>query len=80
LAATEGGVMRSKRWLSQGDGRVRPDHVDADAQGWIGMTEPFSNGLQYPHEAGAPADQVINCRCAALYSDQLPAEANRGSP
>jgi hypothetical protein len=80
LAATEGGVMRAKRWLSQGDGRVRPDHVDADAQGWIAMSEPFTNGLQYPHEAGAPADQVINCRCAALYSDQLPAEANRGSP
>lgn len=77
VAATENGVMRSKRWLSQQDGRVRESHLTAESDGWVPIDSAFSNGLQYPHEAGAPADEVVNCRCSALYSDQLPAEANR---
>jgi len=80
VAATERGVMRSKRWLSQQDGRVRDSHVAAEGDGWIGIDSQFSNGLTYPHEAGAPADEVINCRCTLLYSDLQSAEANRGSP
>jgi hypothetical protein len=76
VAATTRGVMQSKRWLSQDDGRVRDAHVNADNDGWIGVDGVFSNGLRFPHEPGAPADQVINCRCTLQYSDQTPAEAN----
>jgi hypothetical protein len=80
LAATERGVMQSKRWLSQNDGRVRESHANADNDNWIGLAGVFSNGLRYPHDPSAPAEEVINCRCTLQYSDQTPAEANRGSP
>lgn len=77
VAATQGGVMQSKRWLSQRDGRVRESHVTADAEGWIPIAARFSNGLLYPHEAGAPAAEVVQCRCGSQFSDLPPPEANR---
>jgi uncharacterized protein YoaH (UPF0181 family) len=76
LGATTGGVMQSKRWLDQDDGRVRESHQAAAAVGWIGIDERFPNGLLYPHEPGAPAAEVIQCRCGAGYSDLPASEAN----
>jgi phosphoribosyl-dephospho-CoA transferase len=76
LAASERGVMQSKRWLSQRDGRVRDSHAAAENDAWISIDGTFSNGLRYPHEAGAPADETINCRCTLLYSDEPPDQAN----
>lgn len=76
LAASERGVMQSKRWLSQRDGRVRDSHASAESDAWIGIDGTFSNGLRYPHEAGAPANETINCRCTLLYSDESPDQAN----
>lgn len=76
LAAMQSG-MRSKRWLDQKDGRVRDSHRAAAADGWIPFANVFSNGLLYPHEPSAPAEEVINCRCSLLYSDLSAAEANR---
>ena len=78
LAAVESGVMQSKRWLSQRDGKVRPSHRAAEAEGWIPIAQRYSNGLDYPHQPGAPAEEVIYCRCAQLFSDQTADEANRG--
>lgn len=75
VGATTAGVMQSKRWISQQDGRVRDSHVTADGDGWLPLTARFSNGLLYPHEAGAPAAEVVNCRCTLAYSDQAPNEA-----
>lgn len=75
-AAQTSGVMRSKRWLSQRDGRVRESHVEAEEAGWIGLDAVFPNGLTYPHAPDAPAAEVVNCRCAMLYSDLAPNEAN----
>lgn len=80
LAALESGVMQSKRWLSQRDGKVRPDHKADDAAGWIPIADTYPNsGLDYPHQPGAPAEQVINCRCSQLFSDLTADEANRGT-
>lgn len=79
-AATTSGVMQAKRWLSQQDGRVRPSHEDAASEGWLGIDDRFGNGLLYPHEPGAPADEVIQCRCSVLFSDLPPAEANARRP
>jgi uncharacterized protein with gpF-like domain len=80
LAAVESGVMQSKRWLSQRDGRVRDDHAADNAGGWIPISARYPNtGLLFPHEPGAPADQVVNCRCSQLFSDLTADEANRGT-
>lgn len=59
------------RWLATEDQRTRPDHREADGQvqPW---GEPFRLGpagavlMMHPHAPGAPADQVINCRCTEL--------------
>ncbi len=57
-----------KAWLAskdeQGfDANVRHTHRLADEQGPIPMDQEFNNGLMYPMENGAPAKEVINCRC-----------------
>lgn len=71
-AAISTGVIRSKSWLSQRDGDVRETHVACDSQGWIAMASAFSNGLVHPGDPSGPAEEVINCRCALLYSDEEP--------
>jgi len=51
-----------KEWISSGDSRVRDSHAAVNGE-IVGMEEAFSNGLLYPNEAGAPAAEVIACRC-----------------
>jgi hypothetical protein len=77
LKARQGGVFRSKQWVSQRDGRVRSSHRAAESAGWIPIEQPYNNGLDYPHAPGAPADEVINCRCSQVFSDLTADEANR---
>jgi SPP1 gp7 family putative phage head morphogenesis protein len=64
-----------KEWLSSQDERVRDSHQEADGQ-IVGLDEDFTvNGIRmaHPHAEGAPASEVINCRCitiAALKSQE----------
>ena len=51
-------------WASAGDEIVRDAH-QIDGETTI-IGEPFSNGMRHPHEPGAPAELVVNCRCAAI--------------
>ena len=53
------GVSR-KRWLTVGDDRVRPTHVDNADAGWLGMADAFPSGQRHP---GDGVDS-INCRCS----------------
>lgn len=76
VKATRSGVFRAKRWIDQKDGRVRDSHRTAAGDGWIPIDQPHSNGLQYPHEPGAPAEEVIQCRCSETFTDLTPDEAN----
>jgi hypothetical protein len=76
IKAQQGGVFRSKQWVSQRDGRVRSSHKAAERDGWIPIEQAYSNGLQYPHAPGAPAKEVVNCRCSQMFSDLSPNEAN----
>jgi HK97 family phage portal protein len=80
LAAVESGVMQSKAWLRQPDSKVRDTHVACAEQGWVAMTAPFSNGLQYPHDPTGSAEEVVECRCALAFSDLPPAEAQTDTP
>jgi hypothetical protein len=80
LKAKQGGIFRSKQWVSQRDGRVRPSHRAAESAGWIPIEQVYSNGLDYPHAPGSPAAEVINCRCSQMFSDLNADEANQEAP
>lgn len=61
----------NKEWVTVGDERVRSAHVAADAQ-VRKMEELFLVGgqqLRFPGDTsfGATAENVINCRCSAVY-------------
>lgn len=79
-AAKEAGEdqpINSKTWLSSQDGRVRPTHQDADGQ-TVPIDQPYSVGgfdLQYPGDPDGPDEEVINCRCTELYSEEAATSA-----
>lgn len=59
-----------KEWLATADGRTRETHLDADGQQVLGVDTPFVVGgydLQEPGDLNGPAEEVIQCRCTALY-------------
>lgn len=57
--------VESHEWSAFIDGETRSSHVDVDGE-IVRVGERFSNGLLYPLEVGAPAGEVISCRCVAL--------------
>ena len=77
LGAKITGVAKTKTWLSILDGRTRTDHfTPADLGGLSGQVkkfkEPFTiKGFQlmWPGDSslGAPAYEVINCRCTQFF-------------
>lgn len=68
----ESGKVRAdqitKVWDATGDARTRPSHAAMDGQA-VGLNEAFTTPggfrMMHPHDAslGAPADEIINCRC-----------------
>ena len=56
----------SKRWVSQRDDRVRDSHEQCDKQGWIPISQKFTNGLKYPGQSDAPLSEIANCRCVLI--------------
>jgi len=70
-------IYQSKEWLAFSDARTRPTHSEAMAEGRIPMDAAFSNGLQFPLETGAPAAEVIQCRCVLAYYDTTIEEVPR---
>lgn len=62
------GIPLRKRWLATHDDRTREDHMAADGQEQP-LDHPFVVGgaqMQHPGDPGAPADQVIQCRCTIM--------------
>lgn len=65
-----------KIWVAVGDARTRPAHLaamSASEASPVPFSEPFSVGgvqMMFPHSPGAPAGEVVNCRCfyEALYA------------
>lgn len=54
-----------KVWRAANDARTRPSHQQADNQARK-LADPFDVGgvsMDAPHEPGAPAGEVVNCRC-----------------
>lgn len=57
-----------KEWVASGDERTREDHRIAHGQ-IRPLDQPFEVGgefLMFPSDPHGSADQVINCRCAAV--------------
>ena len=70
-AAKQSGLTLRKVWLATGDNRTRPDHLEADGQE-VDMDEAFDVGgysLMFPGDSsmGAPASEVVQCRCTQYY-------------
>ena len=60
------GQEMKKEWIASFDDRTRDTHAEADGQ-VVNYNDPFFVGgyqMQYPGEPGAPANEVINCRCS----------------
>lgn len=69
--ALETGVVKRKQWLSIMDTRTRDNHMTANMQ-TVDFPAPFMVGgsmLMWPGDSsqGAPAQEVINCRCTLLF-------------
>lgn len=58
-----------KEWLATSDRRTRPTHTALDGK-ILPIDQPFQVGsteMLYPKQPGAPAKEVIQCRCTLLY-------------
>lgn len=60
-------LVNTKVWIHVGGGKKhRENHLNMDGEERP-LDELFSNGLQYAHEVGASAGEVINCYCTTTY-------------
>lgn len=69
MSAQARGAEVEKRWLDTPDSRTRHTHRQAGGQ-TVPLAEPFAVGgasLLYPGDPTGPANEVIQCRCTALY-------------
>lgn len=58
-----------KQWITILDGRERPTHREVSGV-TIPIEEYFAVGdalMLYPHQAGSPPEEVVNCRCSIRY-------------
>jgi hypothetical protein len=78
-----------KIWVASGDARARASHLSAMAASEaspVPFSQPFTVGgvqMMFPHSPGAPAGEVVNCRChyESLYvGDQRPDGSIVGEP
>jgi hypothetical protein len=55
--------FKYKKWLTVRDSKVRDDHIQNQADGWIPIDDEFSSGDQSPGSA-------FRCRCTVVYSQE----------
>ena len=63
--AMRGAGVLQHEWVSANDAHVRESHKQANGEVRV-IGTAFSNGLTHPGQMGAPAEEVINCRCIAV--------------
>lgn len=56
----------TKQWLSSKDENVRSSHKQYASLGSKHMNYAYATNLHYPHEIGAAAGEVVNCRCVIV--------------
>jgi hypothetical protein len=62
FAALSTGLTLMKEWVAVVDDRTRQSHLNVNGE-TIPLDETFSNGLRFPGDPDAPAEEVCNCRC-----------------
>lgn len=78
-AAVSTGLDMVKEWVAADDDRTRPTHVEASGQ-IREMADPFDVGgvvLMQPGDPSGPPEEIINCRCVALYHPRVGGEILR---
>jgi len=65
-AAKQSGVVKTKKWLSSRDDRVRDSHISIDGEEQP-LDEPYSNGLMFPGDPSGNTAEFIMCRCVESY-------------
>lgn len=71
--AEENGLVLVKEWVATNDDRTRESHIAADGQ-TVGIDESFDvDGelLDRPSDPAGSAENVVNCRCVAIYEEQF---------
>jgi SPP1 gp7 family putative phage head morphogenesis protein len=57
--------IQQKQWLATIDDATRDSHIQTNGE-IVPIDQPFSNGLMFPGDPDAPAEEVINCRCSLV--------------
>jgi hypothetical protein len=69
MGAETSTIPLKKIWLHSGmSGEPRIEHMALNGEERL-MNQRFSNGLTEPGMKGAPAEEVINCRCGVAFRD-----------
>lgn len=79
IAAAEVRVPMNKIWVAVGDAHTRDTHRSAQGQR-ASLADPFRVGgysLMHPGDSsmGAPAHEIVNCRCVTSYEVARPERA-----
>ena len=70
-AAKQSGVVKTKKWISSRDDRVRDSHQIMDGEERH-LDEVYSNWLMYPGDPGGDSSESIQCRCVEQYLSREP--------
>lgn len=70
-AATKSGLMW-KQWITQGDDRVRAQHVQNEGDGEIPLTATFSTGDFSPGRCASPWNCRCSLSCTSHFDDPAP--------
>jgi len=65
-AALQSGVVKTHRFLSSRDDRVRDSHIALDGEEKP-IDEPYSNGQMFPGDPSVDPSDFVNCRCVETY-------------
>jgi hypothetical protein len=68
------GAASYKVWTAAQDSHVRDTHAEADGQ-TVPVGQPFQVGsgqLDHPGDPSGPPEEVINCRCTLVYTNEEP--------
>jgi HK97 family phage portal protein len=68
-AAKQSGIVKTHKWISSRDDRVRDSHQRVDGEE-SPIDEPYTNGLMFPGDPSGDASEVINCRCAESFGSE----------